>query len=57
MEWKLYRVLYIRGGILWETSPWQSLEDCKAEVKRFNSLPIMSLERGGMYARIDDETI
>lgn len=53
----LYRVIYVRGGMLWKTSPYMSLEECKVEVKRFNALPFMDLERGAMTARVEEITV
>lgn len=53
----LYHIDYIRGGIIWKTSPFMSLDDCKREMKRFNTLPFMSLERGAMTAEIAETEV
>lgn len=49
---KLYRINYIRGGIIWKTSKFMTLEEAINEAERFNNLPIMSLERAAMAARV-----
>ena len=54
----LYRINYIRGGILWKTSPWYTDEtECIRDAQKFNALPMMSLERGAMTARVVSETV
>ena len=55
---EIYRIDYIRGGMCWKTSPWYSnREECIREAQRFNALPMMSLERGAMTARIVSDKV
>lgn len=53
----LFCVYYTRGGCVWHQSPYMTYEECRTEMERFNSLPIMSLERGAMTARIKEATV
>jgi len=51
---ELYRVIYFSGNIIWKTSLFMSLEECVAEANRFNSLPLLDLERQAMTARVQN---
>ena len=53
----LYRVVYTSGITRIRTSPYMPFEDCKREVKRFNNLPLLDIERLAMDASIEDEEI
>lgn len=50
---ELYRVIYSCENVRMKTGPYMSLKDCLNEQKRFNSLPILDLERQAMTVSIE----
>lgn len=53
----LYRVIYSSGIAVNKTSPYMPIEDCKKEKERFNTLPLLDIERQAMNAYIEEVEI